>query len=182
MFFSPIHIKLKDGRDCILRSPEKGDARAFIDYMKTTAGETPFLLREPEEIVITCEQEEAFLENAKAAPGRMMLSAFVDGRLAGNAAMNPVSPFMRYTHRCTLAISLYQEFTGLGLGKALLNIILDEAKKAGYEQAELTTVSTNTSAKALYEKLGFVRYGIQPHSRKMKDGSFQDEIFMVKML
>ena len=182
MLISPVHIQLKDGRECILRSPEKGDAAAFVDYMKVTAGESPFLLREPEEISLTVEQEEAFLENAAAAPRRAFLSAFVDGRLAGNAAMNPVAPFMRYTHRCTLAISLYQEFTGLGIGKALMQTILDEAKKAGYEQAELTTVSTNTAAKALYEKLGFVQYGVQPHSRKMKDGSNQDEIFMVKML
>lgn len=182
MIFPPIHIKLKDGRNCILRSPEKSDAAAFIDYMKVTAAESPFLLREPEEISITVEQEETLLENAAAAPRRAFISAFVDGRLAGNAAMNPVSPFMRYTHRCTLAISLYQEFTGLGIGKALMQAILDAAKKAGYEQAELTTVSTNTAAKYLYEKLGFVRHGVQPHSRKMKDGSYQDEIFMVKTL
>lgn len=182
MLFSPISIALKDGREAILRSPDKTDAQAFIDYMVTTAGETPYLLRAPEEISLTLEQEEAFLENALAAPRRLMLSAFVDGRLAGNAAMNPVSPFMRYKHRCTLAISLYQEFTGLGLGKAMLETILKAAKSAGYEQAELTTVSTNASARALYAKLGFVEYGTQPHSRKMEDGSYQDEIFMVKTL
>lgn len=182
MHFSPVKIILKDGREAILRSPDKNDAQAFIDYMKITAAETPYLLREPEEFSLTPEQEETFIENALAASGRLMLSAFVDGRLAGSAAMNPVSPFMRYKHRCTLAISLYQEFTGLGLGRAMLEAILEVAKSYGYEQAELTTVSTNASAKALYSKLGFVEYGTQPHSRKMKDGSYQDEIFMVKML
>ena len=182
MIFNELHIQLKDGRECVLRSPRKDDAQAFIDYMIVTAGETPFLLREPEEISLTLEQEEAFLENAAGAPGRMMISAFVDGRLAGNAALDPVAPFMRYTHRCSLAISLYQEFTGLGIGRLLMEAILGEAKKAGYEQAELTTVSTNTAAQALYEKLGFVKYGTQPHSRKMKDGSYQDELFMVKYL
>ena len=182
MIFNELHINLKDGRKAVLRSPRKDDAQAFIDYMKVTAGETTFLLREPEEIMLTLEQEEAFLENAANAPRRMMLSAFVDGRLAGNAALNPVMPFMRYTHRCAIAISLYQEFTGLGLGKIMLEKILETAKNEGYEQAELTVVATNEKAIALYEKLGFVRYGTQPHSMKMKDGSYQDELFMVKYL
>ena len=34
----------------------------------------------------------------------------------------------------------------------------------------------------LYEKFGFERYGIQPRAFKLKDGTYRDEIIMVKML
>ena len=78
--------------------------------------------------------------------------------------------------------NLWEAFAGESQARNKYTYFASVAKKAGYEQAELTTVSTNTAAKSLYEKLGFVQYGVQPHSRKMKDGSYQDEIFMVKML
>ena len=55
------NITLKGRRNGILRNPQPSDARALIEYMKVTAGETPFILRYPEEITTTVEQEEAFL-------------------------------------------------------------------------------------------------------------------------
>ena len=58
-----------------------------------------------------------------------------------------------------IAIALYKEYCGLGIGKAMLEIILDIAEKMGYEQAELEVIANNKPAIALYEKLGFKMYG-----------------------
>lgn len=46
----------------------------------------------------------------------------------------------------------------------------------------LTVRSDNARAIHLYEKVGFERYGIQPRAFKLKDGTYRDEIIMVKML
>ena len=58
MRFEDREIVLKDGRKCILRptSPEYADQ--MIEYLEKTSAETPFLLREPEEVTLTPEQEE----------------------------------------------------------------------------------------------------------------------------
>ena len=59
---------------------------------------------------------------------------------------------------------------------------LKQAKSNGFEQAELEVVADNTRAYHLYESLGFVPYGRRPHGMKYKDGTYADEIAMVKML
>ena len=64
----------------------------------------------------------------------------------------------------------------------MLNIVLQEAAKAGYEQAELEVVTSNDNAIALYKALGFDIYGKRKHSMKHKDGSYADEYLMTKML
>lgn len=48
-------IILSNGRIFVLRSPRIDDAVQMIEYLKTSAGETDFLLRYPEEVNITVE-------------------------------------------------------------------------------------------------------------------------------
>ena len=64
----------------------------------------------------------------------------------------------------------------------MLEALLDIAKEVGYEQAELDVISTNDAAKALYEKLGFVKYGVFPNNVKYKDGTYGDSEWMMKRL
>ena len=42
-------LVLKNGKTCVLRSVEPEDAERMIAYMKIMLGETPYLLRAPEE-------------------------------------------------------------------------------------------------------------------------------------
>ena len=61
-------------------------------------------------------------------------------------------------------------------------MILDIAKKAGYEQAELEVIANNKPAIALYEKLGFQKYGTFPDNMKYADDSYADAYWMMKKL
>lgn len=70
----------------------------------------------------------------------------------------------------------------MGIGKAMLEMVLDIAKKAGYEQAELEVIANNKPAIALYEKLGFLKYGTFPDNMKYADGSYADVYWMMKKL
>lgn len=182
MYRNTTIIKDKKGRDVLLRSAEEKDAEALIDYMKITAAETPFLLREPDEISLTIEQEQAFIKAKKNSENELLLIAEIGGRHIGNASLMSARGFKRYRHRCEIAIALYQEYCGLGIGKAMLEMVLDIAKKAGYEQAELEVIANNKPAIALYEKLGFQKYGTFPDNMKYADGSYVDAYWMMKKL
>jgi hypothetical protein len=50
MIIEPTTIKDKLGREVLLRTAKTEDASDLIKYLKTTSGETPFLIREPDEI------------------------------------------------------------------------------------------------------------------------------------
>ena len=53
MEFGEISIKDKLGRTIILRNARSEDSTALIKYLRITSAETPYLIREPEEITIT---------------------------------------------------------------------------------------------------------------------------------
>ena len=79
-------------------------------------------------------------------------------------------------------ISIEQKYWGCGLGSYLMQLAIDQARANSFEQLELGVYSDNSRAIHLYEKFGFERYGIQPRAFKLKDGTYRDEIIMVKML
>lgn len=175
-------VLLKNGKTCLLRRPEERDAEILLDYLKATAAETPYIIREPEEVRISVEEEIEFIRKTREDLRALMLLAFVDGKLAGACSFASLSERNRMRHRCCVRIALYREFWGQGIGTALMHEILIAAKTAGYEQAELTVVSTNTPAVALYKKLGFETTGTLPHASKYRDGTYADFLFMVKPL
>ena len=182
MEFGEMSIKDKLGRTVILRNARPEDSAALIEYLRTTSAETPYLIREPEEITITEEQENQFIQAKIDAECELMLVAFIDGKHIGNCSLMSIAPYKRYSHRCDVAIALYKEFCGCGIGKAMLQTVLDVAKNIGYEQAELEVMAENKDAIAMYEKLGFKRFGTFPDNMKYAEGSYMDAYWMMKKL
>lgn len=178
MLLSEKQAVLKDGTPCLLRTPRSEDAALFLEYLKTTAKQTPFLLRYPEEVTLTVAEEQDFLEQQCAQPQSAFLSAWVDGRLAGNASCYPAGTRLKVLHRAVFGIALLKDYWGLGLGRLLTQEIIGAARSIGYEQLELEVAANNTRAIRLYEACGFVRYGTRPDAFRYKDGSYTDEHLM----
>lgn len=182
MRFGPVEITDRLGRNVILRNAEISDAEDLIRYLKVTTSETPFLIREPDEVRLTREQEENFIRNNIDAERELLLIATVDGKHIGNCSLMSAGSYKRYAHRCDIAIALYQEFCGCGVGTKMMRTVLDLAKEAGYEQAELEVISDNKRAIALYRKLGFEKFGCFPRNMKYADGTYSNADWMMKRL
>ena len=182
MHFAPETVPLKNGKTAVFRAAEPDDAPEMIAYLKDTAGETPFLLRYPDEVNFTAEQERTILQSKIDSPNEIMLVAYVNSELAGNCALASHGDKRRVKHRCSVAIALYEKYCNLGLGRILLNILLELAKQCGYTQAELGVIEGNERAKHVYESFGFKEYGFLPNAMHYKDGATRGEYFMVKEL
>lgn len=87
----------------------------------------------------------------------------------------------RMAHRGGLGMGLSKDIRGKGIGTKLMTAALDHAKRIGLEMIELSVYTTNTSAIALYKKLGFVEEGVQRKFRKL-DGQYFDALMMAKEL
>jgi ribosomal protein S18 acetylase RimI-like enzyme len=72
------------------------------------------------------------------------------------------------------------EARGSGVAAALVEALLEHASKE-VEQVQLTVVVNNLRARRLYERLGFVEYGLEKESLKYR-GAYFDEALMVKFL
>ncbi len=157
---------LRDGRHCIFRSVEPEDAACMLQYMKIMLGETPFLLRTPEEFDYTAEEEAAVLAGRKNDPRSLMLAAVMDGEIIASADICSRGKKSRVLHRGDLGISVRKDYWQQGIGSALMDRLMDFAGQAGYEQIELTVESKNSRALALDRKYGFTLYGTRPHGMK----------------
>ena len=155
MKYDAFEIKDKQGRSIVIRGVKVSDGPSLIEYMKKTATESRFLIREPGERVPTPEAEAEFLKSRVEAERELMLVAFLGDELVGACSLMSVGTQLRFAHRCHVAIALFKEYWNQGIGTAMLSALLEAAKGVGYEQAELEVVSGNDLAKALYEKLGF---------------------------
>lgn len=176
-------ITLKDGRTCVLRSPELSDAEQLAAYVKAIAAETDFTLRYPEEADIPVEQEKFFLQYFMESERDLMILAEVDGKIAGNSQFSEIGKGrIKVRHRCSMAIGLYREYWGLGIAKALMELLAEKAVELGYEQMELEVISSNERAKGLYRRMGFVKTGEIPGAVKYKDGTYDEVDIMVKNL
>lgn len=182
MTIEPILFTDKQGRRVELRAAELKDASTLIEYLKVTSAETPYLIREPDEITISVENEEKFIQEKIDSERELMLIALVDEKHVGNCSLMNLSKYRRYMHRCEVAIALYKDFCGCGIGKRMLETVLTIAAEFGYEQAELEVVADNTNAIALYEKIGFQKFGIFPDNIKLPDGTYKDAYWMMKKL
>ncbi len=171
-------IKLKDGRECILRNGEECDGQAALDNFILTHEQTDYLLSYPDEETMTAEQEGRFLQRKTDNEEEIEILAEVDGVIVGLAGIDAVGDRDKIRHRADFGISIDRRYWNLGIGTALMNACIDCARKAGYEQIELSVVSENEPAIAMYRKAGFVEYGRNPRGFKSRLTGYQELVYM----
>lgn len=181
MFYETKTITLKDGRTAILRSPNENDAQEMVDFMKQIYTETDFLMRYPEEVTITMQQERNWIQNSLSSNYALMLLCELDGEIVGTSEINFNRNF-KTKHRASLGISIKKKCWSLGIGTKMFEQLEDIAKKQGVLQLELEYIEGNERGLALYKKMGFEEVSYKPDAIRLKDGTFLKEIFMRKKI
>ncbi|MGA2743533.1 MAG: GNAT family N-acetyltransferase [Candidatus Sulfotelmatobacter sp.] len=98
------------------------------------------------------DRELANLPGGYAPPEGRLLLAEYEGELAGCAALHPLELDICEMKR----LYLRPQFRGKGLGRALADHIIAEARRIGYQRMRLDTVEpVMKDAVAMYRKLGF---------------------------
>jgi ribosomal protein S18 acetylase RimI-like enzyme len=99
--------------------------------------------------------ELARLPGEYGAPQGHLLLAFVGGTLAGCGAMRALTD-VDYANACEMKrLYIRPAFRRFGLGRALAQALLDEARRAGYSVMLLDTLDDMEAARELYASLGF---------------------------
>lgn len=179
MVIAQRQVLLKDGTPCLLRSPAPEDAGRLLQYLKTVCGETDNLTRYPDELTQTEEQERQFIQSMARSRRDVMIAAFFQGELIGNASLSPVGEAEKLRHRATVGLGVLQQYWGLGLGGRLLEAALALAPDLGYEQVELEVLTSNQRGLALYRRMGFEERGRTPRAFRLRDGGYEDETMMI---
>jgi ribosomal protein S18 acetylase RimI-like enzyme len=99
-----------------------------------------------------------------------------DGRLIGLAGLARETTAKR-RHRGTL-IRMYvrPEARGSGAADALVEAVLDHARAEGLDSVILAVTVGNEAARRLYDRHGFVVYGVEPAALRVGDHDYDDEL------
>ena len=181
MIYEARTFRLKAGQVALFRSPVLADAAQMLEYLKTTAGETEFVIRYPEECTESEAQETKFLQSIIDSPINLMIVCEIDGQIAGSCQL-ALHGRIKTRHRAGIAIALKREFWGLGIGTSMLEEMIRIAKEHHIIQLELEVIQGNERAMALYRKMGFDVVAAKPDAIRLKDGTLLDEYIMIKKL
>jgi ribosomal protein S18 acetylase RimI-like enzyme/catechol 2,3-dioxygenase-like lactoylglutathione lyase family enzyme len=92
----------------------------------------------------------------------VVFGAFVDGRLIGAAGLSAETRD-KTKHKATLfGMYVPAAFRGRGVGRRLVDAVLDHAGARGTRVVQLTVTEGNDGARGLYERCGFAAFGIEP--------------------
>ncbi len=174
-----IESKKIEGKKLVwtLRCPTIEDAGELSELRVRIDGETEFLDREPGEDLLTPEDfAELILEDTTAARA-LFLVAEVEGKLVGFTRCI-CSKQKRFHHKAEFGICILQEYCGQGIGKIMLEQVLEWADSVSIQKISLSVVQTNVNAIQLYKKLGFVEEGLLVKDRIHRDGNYYNTVLM----
>lgn len=182
MQISETAFPLPDGRTLTLRSARPSDAGSLAAHRLITSGETSFMARYPEECtqdaVLLAHQLQTWVED----PQNFTVTAFTGGTVVGDLGVQRIRAHRKMQHRASLGISIQAAYCGFGLGRAMIQIAIEQARKNGFSQLELNVFADNARAIHLYHALGFEDFGRIPRAYCLKDGSYHDARILVKFL
>lgn len=171
MFYSVNDVKI------IIRNPKLEDANQLIKHVKKINEQTTYLLKEPDEINITLEEEKNFISRQLSSEKDLFLVVEVEGNIVGSCGLVG-NKMRRAKHKVDLGIALQEKYWGMGIGKKLMEVAINWAKINGTSKVTLKVDSSNTRAISLYEKLGFKVEGKLLKDKHMSDGSYRDSYLM----
>ncbi|NLY77458.1 MAG: GNAT family N-acetyltransferase [Tissierellia bacterium] len=120
-----------------------------------------------------------FEEEFKSLPGKygppdgLLVLALVDGKAAGCVAFHKMSDKICEMKR----LYVRKQYRGLGIGRRLINIVVEQALRMNYEYIRLDTLPTMTIAQSLYISFGF--YDIDPYVYNPIEGARYMELKLI---
>ena len=167
---------LKNGQELHIRKAEKKDATELIEFLNTVSGESDNLLFGAGEFSLTVWQEEQFIQNMNSSLNSALFVGLTDGRIVCVGSVSTPGN-RRISHQTEIAVSVLKEFWGIGVGKCLMNEIINFARTNKLEILHLGVKEDNIRAIELYNKLGFTKIGVYPKFFKI-NGQYYDQILM----
>ncbi|WP_227935038.1 GNAT family N-acetyltransferase [Alkalihalobacillus deserti] len=162
----------KDHSKVVLRPVQLHDAKEIIDSVESIIKQGSSIQKEKAR---TVEEEHAFIKEM-TAQDNMYTVVEVNGNVKGIARVIRGDLAMK-RHTGLFRTWLHNDSQGKGIGKQIMDYTLNWCRLHQLHKLCLTVFESNTIAKSLYEKYGFVTEGVQK-DQVCINGVYDHEIFM----
>jgi RimJ/RimL family protein N-acetyltransferase len=181
-YFPAKEFLLPTGQRLVVRNPVPEDAAHLLDYAHVVLQESEYFLLEPDELQLSEEEEQDWIQEHCEEHGSLLLAAEVDGFIVGLIGFEN-GPQRRVTHRGNLHVSVARPWRGIGIGTILLQSLIDWAiADPIIEKVSLSVMVSNHRAIGLYRKFGFREEGCLAREIKIAPGRYEDELLMCRFV
>ncbi len=140
--------------DITIREIQKQEY-SLLDNFLYEAIFVPEGIEPPPKTVITSPELQVYIKRFEESKDDWGLVAEVDGKIVGAVWVRIMNDYGHIDDETpSLAISLYKEYRGFGIGTAMMKEILALLKSHGYSRVSLSVQKANYAAK-MYLKIGF---------------------------
>lgn len=135
------------------------DASDILPYLKIIGGESHSLSFGKEGLSITIQQEQQHIQEIIDHPINCEWKVVMKDEIVGLASISAY-PKKRMAHRAEISLSVRKSHWHMGIGRALLETIINYAKtKDELNLLWLEVIEDNTRAISMYEAYGFTKVG-----------------------
>lgn len=169
-------FKTRDGRRAVLRALRFEDLDDLLECINS-------LVEEGADIIM--EEKQARGEEAEWLAKKLVsqeegkeifVAAEVDGKIIANSSIERFTARSE-AHKGMLGIAVRSGYRDLGIGTEMIEVLIEEARKAGLRLILLDVFETNKRARHVYEKIGFTEVGRVPKGI-FRNGKYIDEARM----
>ena len=162
-----------------IQSAQDSDSEELVTLIRTVNAESDFLARGADEFHMTADDERRFIQDKLNNPKELFLIARMNGRLVGTLGFSS-SSMVRYSHKGSFGISILKDYWSMGIGKKLIETMIEWTDANGIVKITLEVDSLNHRAIHLYKSFGFQEEGFFRMDRRMENKEFRDSIAMAR--
>lgn len=171
----------KNGKQFIIRYLTESDVEKMHQYINTLSQEKTYITFQGEEISLESEKKfvSSLLNRMEEKKGFGLL-VFVNEELTGLCSLEMHE--RTFAHEGVLAISIAKDFRHEGIGKKLMEVVLEQTKNLpDLKIVTLGVFGNNRVAHDLYKELGFQESGRVPKG-VFYNGEYIDHVYMYKFV
>ena len=174
---NPETVKLKDGREALIRNAQPGDGQLVYEYLRVLGASTPYILTFPGDM----RPVEHYEIVEKVNEGKFYSLLAIDSAndtIVGNTSFS-FGTRVKLAHSAGLGTGVLPDWQGVGLGSWMLDRAIEDMRaNPKISRLELTVMDGNGIAQGMYERAGFVVEGRKIKSIRQPTGEYKDEILM----
>ena len=177
MKFNPIIVKLKNAKEVKIRSAEISDAENLLKTIKKYIIDSEFIPKLYEEIKLTIQQEEDWINSFIQKENSLLLVAEYENEIIGNIDITGSSRIIMQ-HTGVIGMGMLKEWRNSGLGTELMKHSINWSKENPIlEILWLQVYCENELGLSLYRKMNFKDNGIIKNYFKL-NGKYYDNLTM----
>ncbi len=159
-----------------IRPARSDDAQAICDIYNEGIEDGDATL---ETRLRTSDEQRAWLESRSER--HPVVVAERAGSVVGWGSLNLFNRRPAYDHVTEFSVYVARSSRGTGVGRSLLENLVESARVIGYHKMVLAAFDWNTAGVALYKRMGFRQVGIY-REQGLLNGRWVDTVIMEKLL